>query len=130
MGWTRLFRRKYWDEERSRELEVYVDTETDENIGRGMPPEEARYAARRKLGNSTLVREEIFHMNSLRFLETVWQDLHYAQRMLKGNPGFTLLAVFSLALGIGGNAAMFSVVSAVLIRPLPFPNPSQLLQLN
>ena len=75
MSWTRFFRRRYWDEERARELEAYLEAETDENIARGMSPEEARYAAHRKLGNTTLIREEIYHMNSLGWLETLWQDL-------------------------------------------------------
>jgi putative ABC transport system permease protein len=130
MGWIRYFRRKHWDAERSSEIENYLEIEIAENVARGMAPDEARYAAHRKLGNSTLVREEIYRMNSIGFLETLWKDVHYTQRMLKRNPGFTLLAVLSLAIGIGGNAAMFSVVSAVLIRPLPYRNPGRLLQTN
>ena len=84
MSWTRFFLRRYWDEERARELEAYLQAETDENIARGMSQEEARYAAHRKLGNPTLIREEIYHMNSLGWLETLWQDLRFAARMLEG----------------------------------------------
>ncbi len=71
MGWKRFFRRDAWDEERARELETYLQIETDENIARGMTLQEARYAARRKLGNPTSIREEIYRMNSLGMLETI-----------------------------------------------------------
>src|SRR5208283_423850 len=130
MSWTRFFRRRQWDEERARELEAYLEAETDENIARGMSPQEARYAARRKLGNTTLIREEIYHMNSLGWLEVLWQDLRYGLRMLAKNPGFTVVAVLTLALGIGANTAIFTVIYSVLLRPLPFRNEDRLISLR
>jgi putative ABC transport system permease protein len=126
MSWTRFFRRRQWDEERTRELDAYLEIETEENIARGMSPQEARYAARRKLGNTTQIREEIYNMNSLDWLETLCQDLRYGLRMLVKNPAFTAVAVVTLALGIGANTATFSVVNASLLQPLPFTDPDRI----
>src|SRR5579872_2860561 len=130
MSWIRFFRRARWDAERARELEAHLEIETGENVARGMPPGEARYAARRKLGNTLLVREEIYHMNSIGFLETLGQDLRYGVRLLRLNPGFTLVAVASLALGIGANTAIFQLLDAVRLRTLPVKNPQELAEIK
>jgi putative ABC transport system permease protein len=126
MGWTRFLRRERWDQERERELQTYLDLETEENIARGMTPEEARHAARRKLGNPTQIREEIYRMNSLTFIESLWQDVRCGLRMLRKNAGFAVVAILTLALGIGANAAIFSVIHAVLLSPLPYNNPDRI----
>jgi hypothetical protein len=125
MGVFRFFRRSQWDRERAREVEDYLAHERDDNIARGMTPDEAAYAARRKLGNPTRIREEIYEMNTIPFLDALWQDLRYGMRLLRRNPIFSLAAILTLALGIGANAAIFSLVEGILLLPLPTPGPSR-----
>ena len=125
MSVSRFFRRRRWDEERARELAAYPEIETAENVARGMSAEEARTAARRKLGQRTLVREEIYRMNSLGWIEKPWQDVRYGARMLRKSPGFTFVAVLTLALGISTNTAIFSIVDWLVFQKLLLPNPSR-----
>jgi predicted permease len=130
MSWCRFFRRARWDRERAEELQSYLDIETEENIGRGMSPNEARRAALRKLGNTFRIREEIYQMNTIGLLDSLGRDLRFALRGMRRNPTFTVAVVLTLALGLGANTAIFAVVDGVLIKPLPYPNPQELVSLK
>ena len=130
MGITRFFRRNRWDDERARELEAHLAIEADENVARGMSAEAARAAARRKLGNATLVREEIYQMNTIGFLDSGWRDLKYGARLLRLNPAFAIVAILSLSLGVGANTAIFQLLDAVRIRTLPVKDPRALVELR
>jgi predicted permease len=130
MGIGRFFRRRKWDRERLQEIESHVQIEMDENIARGMPYAKARAAARRKFGNSTLIREEIYRMNTIAFLDTLARDVRYGLRTLRHNPVFTSVALLTLAIGIGANTAVFSVVNSVLLKPLPYPKSERLVALR
>ncbi len=118
----RFFQRHVRREESELELQAYLDRETEENIERGMSPEEARRAARLKLGNVTNILGDISQQDSFGAFETVWHDIRYGVRMLLKHRGFALISLITLALGIGANTAIFTVVDATLIRPLPYPN--------
>src|ERR671913_75024 len=126
MSWLRFFRRSRWDDERARELEAHLAHEIDDNIARGMTPQAAAMAAHRRLGNATQIREEIYDMNTLGFVETIWQDLRYGLRLLRKNPTFAVVAILTLALGTGANAAIFQLVNSVRLRALPVERPHEL----
>ena len=130
MGWRRFLQRSRLDTEWAGELEAYLLEEIHDNIARGMSPAEARRRAHLKLGNTTLIREEIYQMNSLQWLETAWQDLRYGARLLRKNPTFTLVAVLTLALGTGANAAMFQLLNAVAFQSLPVERPHELASID
>jgi putative ABC transport system permease protein len=130
MSWLRFLRRRRWDDERAAELEDYLAHETADNIARGMTPENAAREAHRKLGNTTRIREEIYDMNTLRWFDTVWRDLRYGLRLLRRNPAFSIVAILTLALGTGANAAIFQLVNSVRLRPLPVDKPQELVWVN
>jgi len=130
MSWLRFFRRANWDQERVEEIDSYVQIETDENLARGMTAEAARAAAQRKFGNRTQIREEIYRMNTMAVLDSLAKDARHGLRSLRHNPTFTVVALLTLAIGIGANTAVFSVINGVLLNPLRYPKPEQLVALR
>jgi putative ABC transport system permease protein len=126
MKWRRLFTRTKADADHAREFSSFLEMETEDNIARGMSPDEARRAARLKFGSPTALREQVYEAGGLRLADGLLRDLGYALRVLRAAPAFTLVSLLTLAIGIGATAAIFTVVNGVILRPLPFRNPDRL----
>ncbi len=130
MSWRRFFRRGSSDAELRQEIDLYLAEEIDDNVAQGMGVAEARRRAYLKFGNTTKVREETWKMNSIAPFESLLRNVRYAWRVLTHNPGYALLAILTLGLGIGANTAIFTVINGVLLRPLPYAQAGQIVHLD
>ena len=125
-----MFRKRRRDAELEEELAAHLEMLAEENVDRGMTPEEARRAARIALGGGEQIKEAVREQRGLPFLESLLADVRFGLRTLGKNPGFTCVAILTLALGIGANTAIFTLIDAVMLRMLPVSNPQELVSLN
>src|SRR5262245_48325595 len=124
--WRNLFHKARKEQELTEEIDAYLEMLVEQKIKEDLNPAEARRAALIELGGREQVKEKVWEVSAGHQLETLWRDLRYGLQMLRRNPGFSAVAVLSLALGIGANTAIFSLMDAVLLKMLPVKNPEQL----
>ena len=131
MTWlARFFRKQQQDKLLDSEIHFHIKEQTAANIAAGLPPSEARRRALAQFGGLESRKEECRETRGTHFLETLWQDVRFAFRILRKTPLITSIALLSLALGIGANTAIFSLIDAVMLRMLPVQNPEQLVQIG
>src|ERR1051326_8074462 len=128
--WMRFARKKKRDQQLDKELRFHLEQHERDLVERGHSPAEARRLARIELGGEAQVTEQCREARGTRWLEDFFQDCRYALRTLRHNPGFAAVALLALALGTGATTLMFTLINGVLLKPLPYANPEQLLSLQ
>jgi putative ABC transport system permease protein len=130
MNMRRFVQRARKDRDLAEEIESHLDHEQDANMARGLDPEEARRQAHLRFGNPRTTRERVWRYRSIRGMDELWRDVRFGMRSLGKSPGFAIIAILLIGVAIGVNTAVFSVIDAVLLKPLTYPNPQELVELR